>query len=106
MTNYDKSKVSPRPWRTDHNQVFGSIRVAANIKSANGNYLAGIANETEWQNVDHIVHCVNMHDELVTALEFSYRVAKTFLMTHRHTLGAAEKLVKCYDLLTRAKGDK
>lgn len=61
--SYDLEEVSPRPWKgpvwEDHTEF--------KINDANGEFVlgsAGFRNYLEYEDVAHIVHCVNAHDRL------------------------------------------
>lgn len=68
-------KPSPRPWRivpydNDHECIGGDTR----IYDARYRHLASVEGDgTGWAedtpNAEHIVHCVNLFDELVSRLE-------------------------------------
>ena len=71
MTDYDKTKVSPRPWK-----IFWSGEDTVGIIDGAGRWVHGTERlfweaqmELGRSNLDHIVHCVNIHDELVAALD-------------------------------------
>ena len=99
---YDKSKVSPRPWRhnTYSNQVSGEERECIYGFDAKFPTVDEECNDSH--DLHHIVHCVNMHDELVDALEdvMSMMQYYTGNEAEQADLGAIER----YDeLLARAK---
>jgi len=58
MTEYDINKVSPRPWGYVRN-IADNFTIWVGKKAE---YIGAMFNE---EDVAHIVHCVNMHDELV-----------------------------------------
>ena len=60
MKTYDVNKVTPRPWGADRLEV---VCRAPNLSAS----VATTYNRHE-TDAAHIVHCVNMHDELVAAL--------------------------------------
>jgi len=73
--SYDKSKIPPTPWKPEiflaHNSETGEQRGAMRIVDADGKPI-----KADWypEFVDdsdteqYIMHCVNLHDELVKAL--------------------------------------
>lgn len=61
MRTYDVNKVTPRPWDADRLEVvYRAPHLSASVATTYNLYEADAA---------HIVHCVNMHEELVEALE-------------------------------------
>jgi len=101
MTDYDINKVSPRPWVVHRHPEYG-------FSETDGNKFTGVPilraeNRLEAEFL-HAVHCVNTHDDLVTALEDIYndtvkaearfRVKEGFFAAFR---------IKSRKLLARAK---
>ena len=58
---YDKSKVSPRPWTYDGDNILDANKSTVYNDERDDAYL-------NYLDCPHIVHCVNMHDELVDVL--------------------------------------
>jgi len=66
---YDISKVSPRPWRKDPEQPnYGDILDSTGEAVIWCSCDCGGMSLGEIDEI-HILHCVNLHDDLVTALE-------------------------------------
>lgn len=66
MVDYDKSKVSPRPWKAHGEYDPIDDYEYCCIYDSSGNRLYWDCNqELEDDNLHHLVHCVNLHDELV-----------------------------------------
>ncbi len=76
MSDYDIDKVSPRPWVTDDSNVEmvailknGIYHYIGACGADTTNYVDTMRQDESETNAAHIVHCVNMHDELVQALK-------------------------------------
>ena len=78
MTDYDKDNVSPRPWKVIKDSGKGEwmildaddeyvCYITVEIYSKGGIYR--IIEGERKESAHHIVHCVNLHDELVECLE-------------------------------------
>lgn len=108
MTDYNIDKVSPRPWYYNQNIDAGPHETQSSIHDTSGDIVT-LAFSGEAHTVPndydsaHIVHCVNLHDELVEALE----VASKWIADDNAGWNVDEQveMTAFKDLLARAKGE-
>jgi len=93
---YDINKVSPRPWRKDGRDLWTEGR------SYLGEMACPVTKECPAcdANAAHIVHCVNVHDDLVAALEHEIN------RNHDHDATKCSACELAQKALARARGEK
>lgn len=97
------SKHTPTPW---------AVIVDGYVDDLDGIAIADCAictNKRSYEehkaNAAHIVKCVNLHNELVEALERALSTVRTHAM-QTYSKSSAKEAVQLEDLLRRARGEK
>lgn len=110
---YDRSKVSPGPWRDDYGAA-NTLNDPVLTRDGNGKIICLSANDKALQSVTglfssdnraHAIHCVNNHDDLVKALENCLGWMKSFNQDIDEVpCEVSRDMYQSEQILNRAKG--